>query len=102
MSGSVRRFFCMHTLKYLALLIGGGIFILFLYFLFSGVPGFYDPYKLDGKGVDPRLYLCDRLRQEPIQCPGTQYWKQAVPVAGIKTAIILLAPPTRLIVRLFN
>ena len=88
-------------LKYLALLIGGGIFALFLYFLFSGAPGFYDPYKLDGKGIDPDLYLCDRLRNEPVQRPGTQYWKHAVPVAGIKTVFVLFTP-VRFVIRSFN
>ena len=43
-----------------------GIWILFIFawFVASGLPGFYDPYKLDGKGINPNLYLCDGFRRD--------------------------------------
>ena len=73
----------------------GVIFVIFLYFLTSGVPGNYDPYKLDGKGIDPRKYLCDNFRRAPSQCDRATYWKQAVPVAGIKTLFVITLPILR-------
>lgn len=78
------------------------VIAIFLYFLFSGVPGFYDPYKLDGKGIDPHMYLCDNFRRPPSQCDRRTYWIQAVPGAGIKTIFLIGFGPLILIDRIFS
>ncbi len=71
-----------------------GIWILFIFawFVASGLPGFYDPYKLDGKGINPNLYLCDGFRRGPVQCEAGEYWNRIFPIAGIKTILIVIAP----------
>ncbi|MBP9762016.1 hypothetical protein KBD34_00175 [Patescibacteria group bacterium] len=80
------------TLKRIFLAAGGIVSLIFAYFLLSGVPGFYNPYKLDGKGIDPHKYLCDNFIRESTQCSARQYWKQVVPMAGIKTVFVVLLP----------
>ncbi len=103
----IRPAFTFHTMSYLlikrvlfiGLIIISGIFIAFL---LSGVPGFYDPYKLDGKGIDPHLYRCDHFRHEPSQCDGSVYWKQAISVAAIKTAFIISWPIMRVVYAISN
>jgi hypothetical protein len=85
------------TLKRLFWVAGSLVSLIFVYFLLSGVPGFYDPYKLDGKGIDPHKYLCDNFGRGRTQCSAGQYWKLAIPAAGIKTVIVLMTPLTGVI-----
>lgn len=68
------------------------LLMIFAFFSMSGVPGFYDPYKLDGKGIDPHKYLCLTLHRGASQCDGEAYLKQVIPVAGIKTILAVLLP----------
>lgn len=83
------------------LFVAGFVSLIFLFFVLSGIPGFYDPYKLDGKGIDPHKYLCDNFRREPSQCEGSIYWKQIIPVAAIKT-ILIVTLPMRMLIRVFE
>jgi hypothetical protein len=85
------------TIKRLLQAIGIWFLLIFGWFVVSGMPGFYDPYKLDGKGINPHLYLCDGFRRGPVQCEAREYWSRILPVAGIKTVVVIVALPILLV-----